>query len=199
MTARPSPKFFGRSKPKAEVKLPGPAFVPHSMLALVPQPDLGVAIHEVLQAEGLTYTVPTQVTLATGLDSRLDDEWRGVVRTVAARHAPYTVRMRGPEIVADRTVVLRVVDQGTMLLRDDLNRALRAQGFQYDVDTGDEILLPIAGTWTDLNRVEVHRLAGALREVLENPIEFPAHAVYAFEESADDDLPRGEFALTGTT
>jgi hypothetical protein len=167
------------------------------MLALVPEPQLGVAIHEALREAGLTYTVPTQLTLATGLDSRLADDWRAVVGTVAARHAPFTVRLRGPEIVADRTVVLRAVDQTTVILRDDLNRALRAGGFAFEVDTSGDVLLPIAGTWTDLNRVQVHELAASLRDVLADPIEFPANAMYVFEETADDDLPRGEFVLTG--
>jgi hypothetical protein len=197
MTPHPSPRFFGGSQPKPKPALPGPAFVPHSMLALVPQPELGVVIHEALRDAGLHYTVPSQLTLATGLDSRVEDDWRRVVTAVAARHAPFTVRLRGPEIIADRTIVLRAVDQTTVLLRDDLNRALRANGFRFEADTSDEVLLPIAGTWTDLNRTQVHELAASLHDVLPGPIEFPASAVYAFEESADDDLPRGEFVLAG--
>ena len=58
-----------------------------------------------------------------------------------------------------------------------------------DRHLSDEILLAIAGTWTDLNKAQVHELAASLRDVLPNPIEFPANAVYGFEESADDDLP----------
>ena len=197
MAHRPSPKWFGRSKDKTPVALPGPAPVPHTMLALVPQPELGVAIHDVLRAAGLHYTVPIQITLAQGLDARLEDDWRVVVESVTRRHAPFRVRMRGPEIIADRTVVLRVVDQTTMMLRDDLNRALRASGYLSDQPLSDDILLAIAGTWTDLNKVQVHELAASLRDVLDNPVEFAATAVYTFEETADDDLPRGEFMLDG--
>ncbi|MFI5045484.1 MAG: hypothetical protein ACHQIG_00355 [Acidimicrobiia bacterium] len=177
--------------------MPGPAVIPRSMLALVPQPELGITIHNVLHDAGLLYTVPIQITLATGLDSRLEDDWRGVVDSVLRHHAPFTVRMRGPEIIQDRTVCLRVVDQTTMLLRDSLNRSLRASGYLPDIQLTDDVLLALAGTWTDLNKVQVHELAAALRDALPNPVEFPAIAVYAFEESADDDLPRGEYLLKG--
>src|SRR5215470_5578160 len=164
------------------------------MLALVPEPSLGATIHETLRASGLSYSVPVRVTLQTGIDPR-DGDWRDLVADVVARHAAYAVRLRGPDVIQDRTVLLRVVDQPTVLLRDDLHRALRAGGFVAVDDPVEDLTLALAGTWTDLSRNQVHELAGNLRDALGEPVEFRAEVVYGFDEAADDDLPRAEFKL----
>jgi len=136
-----------------------------------------------------------RVTLQTGIDPRGGD-WRDLVADVVARHSPYTVRLRGPDVIQDRTVLLRVVDQPTVLLRDDLHRALRASGYVPIDDPAEDLTLALAGTWTDLSRNQIHELAGNLRDLLPDPVEFRADVVYGFDEAADDDLPRGEFPLT---
>jgi len=112
---------------KRELGLLRPPIPPRAMLALVPEPSLGATIHEALRASGLAYSVPVRVTLQTGIDPRGGD-WRDLVADGVTRHATYTVRLRGPDVIQDRTVLLRVVDQATVLLRDDLHRALRAGG-----------------------------------------------------------------------
>ena len=48
-----------------------------------------------------------------------------------------------------------------------------------------------------MNRVELHDLATGVRNELDLPVEFRASAVYAFEETTDDDLPFLDFPLRG--
>jgi hypothetical protein len=57
--------------------------------------------------------------------------------------------------------------------------------------------MPLAGTWTELNRVQLHDLATGVRDELRMPVEFRASALYAFDAAADDDLPFLDFPLTG--
>jgi hypothetical protein len=192
---RPSPRFLRRSAPEETRGLFRPPIPPRALIGLLPGPEIDTVIHEVLTACGVTYSVPVRVTLQTGIDPRVDGDWRDVVGTVVHRHAGYTVRLRGPDVIADRTVVLRVVDQATILLRDDVNRALRANGFLPPDEPAEDLTVALAGTWTDLDRTQVHQLAAMVRDRLPEPIEFAATKVYAFDESAEDGLPRAEFHL----
>lgn len=171
---------------------------PRAMLALVPEAEQSRHIRDALVAAGVRYAVPVRITLVTGLDARDVDLWDGVVRGIVARHPPFTVRLVGPEVVQDRTVCLRVVGGATRAVQQELEGALGAANFTADDPrTAWGPVLPLAGTWTELNRVELHDLATGVRNELRPPIEFRASAVYAFEETADDDLPFLDFPLLG--
>jgi hypothetical protein len=114
------------------------------------------------------------------------------------RHATFTVRLVGPEVVQDRTVCLRVAGGGARALQQELQAALGAGHFTPDDPrTAVGPMLPLAGTWTEMNRVELHDLATGVRNELDLPVEFRASAVYAFEETTDDDLPFLDFPLRG--
>jgi hypothetical protein len=169
---------------------------PRALLALVPEAEQSRQIRTALLASGVHYSVPVRITLLTGLDARDADMWDGVVRAIVRRHARFTVRLVGPEVVHDRTVCLRVAGSRTRALQQDLQEALGAGNFTTDDPrTAWEPVLPLAGTWTELNRVELHDLATGVRNELQLPVEFRVSAVYAFEELGDDDLPFLDFPL----
>ncbi len=169
---------------------------PRALLALVPEAEQSRRIRTALLASGVHYAVPVRITLLTGLDARDVDMWDGVVRAIVARHAPFTVRLVGPEVVQDRTVCLRVAGGRTRALQQELQTALGDGQFTSD-DPRTEWgpVLPLAGTWTELNRVELHDLATGVRNELRLPVEFRVSSVYAFEETSDDDLPFLDFPL----
>ena len=56
-------------------------------------------------------------------------------------------------------------------------------------------MLPLAGTWTGFNRMQLHELSTTVRNEIGPTIEFTATTLYAFEESTDEDLPFLEFPL----
>jgi hypothetical protein len=171
---------------------------PRALLAIVPEAEQSRHIRAALLAAGLRYAVPVRITLLTGLDARDADIWGPVVREIVHARTPFTVRLVGPEVVQDRTVCLRVVGSGTRALQQDLQHALGAATFTADDPrTAWGPVLPLAGTWTEMNRVELHDLATGVRNELDLPVEFRASAVYAFEEAAEDDLPFLDFPLRG--
>ena len=134
---RPSPRFFGRSQERREARAARPRPSSRTRCSRsCRSPSWASAIHDVLHDAGLHYTVPTQITLATGLDSRMEDDWRDVVKAVfdapCALHRAACADRRSSRTAPS---CLRVVDQTTMLLRDDLNRALRASGLPCPIDT----------------------------------------------------------------
>ena len=169
-----------------------------ALLALVPEPEQSRRIKIALRAAGAHYTVPVRITLLTGLDERDVQVWGHVVRGVLGSFRPFTVRLVGPEVVRERTVCLRATGDTTRRLQQRLQAALGPEGFTVDDPrTAWGPVLPLAGTWTELNRVELHDLATGVRDELRMPVEFRASAVYAFDETADDDLPFLDFPLTG--
>jgi 2'-5' RNA ligase superfamily len=178
---------------------PSTAPRPHgALLALVPEPEQSRRIKIALRAAGAHYTVPVRITLLTGLDERDVHVWGKVVHGIVGRFQPFTVRLVGPEVVRDRTVYLRATGAATQRLQHQLQAALGPEG--YAVDDPRNVsgpVLPLAGTWTELNRAELHDLATGMRDELRTPVEFRASSVYAFDAAADDDLPFLDFPLTG--
>ena len=168
---------------------------PRSLLTLVPEPEQCRQIRLALQSAGVSYAIPVRITLLAGLDARDARVW-SEVHTIARRHPPFSVRLIGPEVIQDRTVCLRVLGDGARSLQRDLLAAFGDDSIIPDDPRHvSGPTLPLAGTWTEMNRVELHELATGVRNELPMPLEFRASTIYAFEDSADEDLPYREFPL----
>ena len=140
--------------------------------------------------------MPPRITLQTGLDARDSTMWKDTVSTVTERQPPFTVRLVGPELVDERTVCLRVVGRTMRELRDALHTALETATFVPDESLVPRVpVLPLAGTWTGFNRMQLHELSTTVRNEIGPTIEFTATTLYVFEESTDEDLPFLEFPL----
>lgn len=167
-------------------------------LALLPDRDQRAAIGAAVVAAGVPYPVPPRVALVSGLDARDEAMWSPDVREITDRRSPFTVRLVGPELLADRTVCLRVVGRAARDLQARLRAALGDARSVGD-DEREPILpmLPLAGTWTGLNRVQLHEVATAVRDELHPPLEFRATALYAFAEADGDGTPFQSFPFGG--
>jgi hypothetical protein len=166
-----------------------------ALLALVPDPEQSRDIRLALQSAGVPYAVPVRITLLTGLDTRDVEVW-SEVHAIARRHPPFTVRLVGPEVIQDRTVCLRVLGDGIRSLQRDLLAVFGEGSFIADDPRNAwGPILPLAGTWTEMNRVELHNVATGVRNELSIPVDFRATVMYAFEESVEDDLPFRDFPL----
>jgi hypothetical protein len=169
---------------------------PRALHALVPDPHQSDEIRRALRSAGAGYVIPVRITLQTGLAARDDERWGGPVRDVTRRRDPFTVRLVGPEVVADRTLHLRAVGPAVRSLQLELYRALARSDVALD-DPRTELgpVLPLAGTWTDMNRVELHELATGVRNAVRTPLEVRATSLYALAVSAHDDRPVLVFPL----
>jgi hypothetical protein len=168
---------------------------PRSMLAIVPEPQQGQEIRRALRAADLPYEIPVRINLVNGIDATDVTVW-DAVRAVTRRHDPFTVRLVGPQVMHERTVCLTVLGEGIRALQRDLHAAVGPGEFPDDDprSTWDPVL-PIAGTWTEMNRVELHDVATGVRNALSLPVSFRASVLYAFEDTIDNELPYRDFPL----
>ncbi|HXY94808.1 MAG TPA: hypothetical protein VEP49_20260 [Acidimicrobiia bacterium] len=201
---RPSVRRFrwrrGRGLPQLEEAAPKVTTARSSvaLLALIPGSEQCAAIRDALGHAGAPYAVPPRLTLRNGLSMQDERAWRVAVEQVTSAWRPFTVRLRPPELLDDRMVCLAPVGDAVSDLQHALGSALSTAGFvPRSGDVASPVVL-LGGTFTGLNRQQLHELVNAVADSVDFPMDFRASAVYAVAEAADDaDLPIDAFPLAG--
>jgi hypothetical protein len=201
---RPAPRRLrwrrGRGMPQLEdarptVTTPRASVV---LLALIPDPEQCNALRSAVAAAGAPYEVPPRLTLRNGLSIQDETAWRPAVHEVTSHWRPFTVRLRPPEVVDDRLVSIAPVGDAVSDLQHAIGAALSKAGFVARTGDVSAPVVPLAGTFTGLNRVQLHDLANAVRDGLAFPMDFRATTLYAVAEAAvEDDLPVDAFPFAG--
>jgi hypothetical protein len=186
--AHPPPQMLRQSRPTAT----------RAILALTPSPDLAEATRIALARANAPRRVGPRIVLRAELALADTDIWEPVIADVTSHWKPFVVRLVKPEIVNDRMLGLVVAGSAVVDLQAALEEGLTAVGFP---DRSDVRFLPmviVGSTFDGLTVHEMHGVAAAIRDQFEFPIEFPAHSVLCYSESADEyDLPLAAFPLGG--
>lgn len=168
------------------------------LLALIPGPEQCDALRSAVADAGAPYEVPPRLTLRNGLSMQDETAWRPAIEAVTGRWRPFTVRLRPPEIVDNRLVSLEPVGDAVSDLQHAIGASLSKAGFVARTGDVSAPVVPLAGTFTGLNRVQLHDLANAVRDRVTFPMDFRATTLYAVAEAAvEDDLPIDAFPFSG--
>jgi len=168
------------------------------LLALIPDPEQCEALRSAVADAGAPYEVPPRLTLRNGLSMQDEAAWRPAIDEVTTRWRPFTVRLRPPEVVDDRLVSLEPVGDAVSDLQHAIGSALATAGFIARTGDVSAPVVPLAGTFTGLSRVQLHDLANAVRDHVSFPMDFRATTLYAVAEAAaENDLPVDAFPFRG--
>ena len=182
--SHPPPQMLRQSRPTAT----------RAILALTPGPELGEAVRVALARANAPRGVGPRIVLRAELTLADNELWEPVVVEVARRSKPFVVRLVKPEIVNDRLLGLVVGGTTVVELQAHLDDALTAVGFPDRSGVSFLPMVVVASTFDGLSVHQLHAVAAAIRDQFELPIEFPAHSVLCFSESADEyDLPLAAF------
>jgi hypothetical protein len=186
--SHPPPRMLRESRPTAT----------RAILALTPGPDLGEAIRAELARANAPRGVGPRIVLRAELALADTAIWEPAIVDVTSRWKPFTVRLVKPEIVHDRMLGLVVGGTAVIQLQAALEEALAAVGFPDRSGVSFLPMVLVGSTFAGLTVHQMHAVAAAIRDQFELPIEFPAHSVLCYSESADEyDLPLAAFPLGG--
>lgn len=169
-----------------------------ALLALIPDPEQCVALREALAEGGAPYAIPPRLTLRNGLSMQDEAAWRDAILRVTRAWRPFTVRLRPPEVIANRMLSLAPVGDAVANLQNALGSSLISAGFAPRAGDVADPVLTLAGTFTGMTRSGLHELGNSVRDRVRFPMDFTATTLFTVAEAdGDSNLPIDAFVLGG--